>query len=180
MACGSTTKPMDRAIRARKSLLSSRQPLKRYSAYERPKANPASKKSVRSLLDLLHLPGIEVRSDPEQKSRCISGHYVEQGEIVDVTAIINRRESDNPYRVEQMRVRQGLRDFIREPHSRRRRKSAVPWPNSPPNFPNAQPFAMRTLGTCSRNIEPIAKPVTTFAGHLNVRPGIGAIAPARL
>ena len=30
-----------------------------------------------------------------------------------------------------------------------------------PAQPNAQPSAMRTLGTCSRNIEPIAKPVST-------------------
>jgi hypothetical protein len=36
------------------------------------------------------------------------------------------------------------------------------------------------LGTCSRTFEPIAKPVSTFAGHLNDRPGTGAIAPARL
>jgi hypothetical protein len=27
-------------------------------------------------------------------------------------------------------------------------------------------FAMRTLGTCGRTIEPIAKPMSTFAGHL--------------
>ena len=33
-------------------------------------------------------------------------------------------------------------------------------------IPSAQPFAMRTLGTCSRAIEPIAKPLPTFAGHL--------------
>jgi hypothetical protein len=39
---------------------------------------------------------------------------------------------------------------------------------------------MRALGTCSRNIEPIAKWVSTLAGHLNVQPGTGAIAPARL
>ena len=33
----------------------------------------------------------------------------------------------------------------------------TPCANSPPDFPNGQPFAMRALGTCSRNIEPIAK-----------------------
>jgi hypothetical protein len=36
------------------------------------------------------------------------------------------------------------------------------------------------LNTCSPNIEPIAKSVFALAGHLNVRPGTGAIAPARL
>jgi hypothetical protein len=35
-------------------------------------------------------------------------------------------------------------------------------------------------GRAFRGIEPIAKPVSTFAGHLNARPGTGAIAPARL
>jgi hypothetical protein len=40
------------------------------------------------------------------------------------------------------------------------------WANPPANFPSAQPFSTRTLGTCSRIIEPIAKPMSTFAGHL--------------
>ena len=46
------------------------------------------------------------------------------------------------------------------------RKSAWPGRTRRRTFPGAQPFAMRTLGTGSRTIEPIAKPMSTFAGHL--------------
>jgi hypothetical protein len=53
------------------------------------------------------------------------------------------------------------------------------YPDSTVIRPRPTP-AMRTPGTCGRNIEPIAKPASTFSGHLNVRPGTGAIAPARL
>ena len=47
----------------------------------------------------------------------------------------------------------------------------------------AEPTEVSQPGSCaasSRNIEPITKPVSTLAGNLNVRPGIDAIAPARL
>ena len=52
--------------------------------------------------------------------------------------------------------------------------------SDPPRQANARPFAVRALGICSRNIETIAKPVSTLEGHLNVRPGTGAIAPGHL
>ena len=49
------------------------------------------------------------------------------------------------------------------------------------NFPSAQPFSMRTLGTCSRIIDNRSQTDVHFCRTLfNVRPGTGATARARL